>query len=162
VFARCARACGCGWDTLSDGRPAGRPHGQRALAIDLAGALRLRRLYRDRLNLEAGKQGSRGVAAISARSVPGNMPDDRRSRTPYVPFSPALSRATARRFASTKTPRRAHGDGCAADGHRDGLEMVRNTPTHRRSSVRESRLPSAKSSLESILDSCVNKFVHAT
>jgi photosystem II stability/assembly factor-like uncharacterized protein len=36
------------------------------------------------------------------------------------------------------------------------------TPTHRRSSVRESRLPSAKSSLESIRDSCVNRFVHAT
>jgi hypothetical protein len=40
--------------------------------------------------------------------------------------------------------------------------MFGSTPTHRRSSVRESRLPSATSSLESIRGSCVNRFVHAT
>ena len=76
--------------------------------------------------------------------------------------TPPADRATARRSASTKTSRPSHGDGCAADGQRDGSETVRNTPTHHRSTVRESRLPSAKSSLESILDSCVNRFVHAT
>src|SRR6478672_9960154 len=76
--------------------------------------------------------------------------------------TPPADRATARRSASTKTSRPSHGDGCAADGQRDGSETVRNTPTHHRSTVRESRLPSAKSSLESILDSCVKRFVHAT
>ena len=77
--------------------------------------------------------------------------------------SPPAGRATVRRFASTKTPRRARGDDCVAAGRRrDGSGTVRSTPTHRRSSVRESRLPSAKSSLESIRDSCVNRFVHAT
>ena len=75
---------------------------------------------------------------------------------------PPAGRATARRFASTKTPRRARGDGCPAGDRVDGSGNVQNTPTHRRSSVRESRLPSAKSSLESIRDSCVNRFVHAT
>src|SRR6185295_18369113 len=76
--------------------------------------------------------------------------------------TPPADPATARRSASTKTSRPSHGDGCAADGQRDGSETVRNTPTHHRSTVRESKLPSAKSSLESILDSCVNRFVHAT
>jgi hypothetical protein len=45
---------------------------------------------------------------------------------------------------------------------RDVSRNARNTPTHRPSSVRQSPPLSAKSSLESICDSCVNSFVRTT
>ena len=64
-----------------------------------------------------------------------------------------------RRSASTKTPRPARGDGLAVGDHRlDGSGKVRNTPTLRRSSVRGSRLLSARAALNQFAILGVNWF----